>query len=127
MGTKREEFGSYLRSLRLKAGYGLRRFAAQVGYQPSNLSNLERGKLPPPRDPQVLEELADALSLAEGSAEREKFFDLAREALDVPLPADVERYARSRKAVTVLLRAARDKHLTDEDLYALLEHINKHL
>ena len=127
MSRKAESFGAYLRSLRLKAGYGLRKFAARVGYQPSNLSNLERGKLRPPRDPERLEELADALGLAEGSAERDKFFDLAREARDAPLPADLEGYARKRKAVAVLLRAARDKQLTDQDLEAVVEHINKHL
>ena len=118
-------FGAYLRELRLKAGCGLRKFAELAGFQPSNLSNLERGKLPPPRDPERLEEMADALGLAEGSRERQKLYDLAAQAQKAPLPADVQPYARSHKLVPVLLRTAQDKNLSDEDLQELVQHINK--
>jgi len=119
-------FGAYLRQLRLKAGFGLRKFAQAAGFQPSNLSNLERGKLRPPQDPERLEEMADALGLVEGSPERRKLFDLAARAQKAPLPADVQPYARSHKLVPVLLRTAKDKKLSDDELRELVEHINKH-
>ena len=122
----KETFGAYLRELRLKAGYGLRRFAEKAGFQPSNLSSLERGKLRPPRDAERLDEMADALGLPEETPERQKLYDLAARAQQAPLPADVEAYAKRRKAVPVLLRTARSKNLTDGDLRKLIEHINKH-
>ena len=126
MSRRSDSFGAYLRELRLKAGYGLRRFADRAGFQPSNLSNLERGKLHPPKDPERLEQIADTLGLLDGSPERQKLFDLAAQARDAPLPADVERYSRSRKAIPVLLRTAKAKELTDEELLQLVEHISKY-
>ena len=122
-----ETFGAYVRQLRLDAGYGLRPFATQAGFQPSNLSNIERGKLPPPKDPERLEQLADALGLAEESGERSRFFDLAAAAHDAALPADVEQFARRRRAIPVLLRTVKTKKLSDDDIRKLAEHIDKHL
>jgi transcriptional regulator with XRE-family HTH domain len=121
-----ESFGACVRRLRLEAGYGLRRFAGEAGFQPSNLSNMERGRIPPPKDPERLEQLADALGLAEDSDERRRFFDLAAEAHSAALPADVGEYARRRKAIPVLLRTAKAKKLTDEQFRQLIEHINEH-
>jgi transcriptional regulator with XRE-family HTH domain len=123
----KQTFGSFLRKLRLEAGYGLRRFATEAGFQPSNLSNIERGKQPPPRDRERLEEIADTLGLVEDSSERRSLFDLAAEERDAALPADVAHYARSHRAVPVLLRAAEAKKLTDEDFQKLTEYINEHL
>ncbi len=98
-----------------------------AGFQPSNLSDIERGKKPPPKHPERLVEIADALGLLEGSSERKQLFDLAAEAQDAALPADVEQYARGRKLIPVLLRAAKAKHLTDEKFRELTEYINRHL
>jgi len=126
MPSPRAAFGPYLRELRLKAGFGLRKFAQAAGFQASNLSNLERGKLAPPRDPERLAEMADALGLVAGSPEHKRFYDLAARAQKAPLPADVQPYARSRQLVPVLLRTARDKNLSNEELQELIEHINEH-
>ena len=126
MKPRKRTFGAFLRALRLQAGYGPRRFAAQAGFQPSNLSNIERGKKPPPGDPERLEQIADALGLAEDSQERRELYDLAAEAREEPLPADLEGYTRRSKAIPVLLRAAKGKGLTDEDFRELAEHIREH-
>jgi len=126
MANPNAVFGAYLRELRLKAGFGLRKFAEVAGFQPSNLSNLERGKLRPPRDPERLEEMADALGLVAGTPERQKLYDLAARAQKAPLPADVQPYARSHQLVPVLLRTAQDKNLTDDELQELIQHINEH-
>lgn len=126
MAATKETFGGYVRRLRLEAGYGLRRFATQAGFQPSNLSNIERGKLPPPKDPERLEQLADALGLAEESPERREFFDLAATAHDAPVPADVQQFARRHTAIPVLLRAVESKKLTDDEIRRLAEHIERH-
>ena len=119
-------FGTFLRELRLGAGFGLRRFAVEAGFQPSNLSNIERGKLRPPKDPQFLEQVADVLQLAEGNPERQRLFDLAAEAQNAPLPADVAEYARKHKAIPVLLRTAKAKKLTDKQFRELATYIDEH-
>jgi len=127
MASAREAtWGAYVRKLRLKAGYGLRRFATLLGYRPSNYCNLETGKQRPPKDRQRLTEIADALGLAQGTAEWKRFFDLAARALDEPLPADVQEYARDRKVIPVLLRTTEGKKLSDAEILRLVDYINEH-
>ena len=126
MGQTPLTFGAYLKELRLAAGYGLRRFAVEAGFQPSNLSNIARGKKPPPTDPDRQAQLADTLGLIEGSKERARFFDLAAAAVRAPLPADVARYAERSRAIPQMLRTAQSKDLTDEEFHKLTEYINKH-
>lgn len=127
MPVTRGTFGGCLRELRLKAGYGLRRFAVETGFQPSNLSNLERGKLRPPREAERLGQIAEALGLLEGTRDWVRFFDLAADAQKAPLPADVEGYALRHKAIPVLLRTAKAKKLTDREFRELADYINRHL
>jgi len=117
-------FGQYVRELRLRADYGLRRFAAATGFMPSNLSNIETGKLPPPQDPERLAQIASALGLLEGTPERQRLFDLAAQERNAPLPADVQSYVRNHRAIPVLLRAARAKKLTDRQFRELTDYIN---
>jgi len=54
-------FGRHLLKRRLKAGYGLRRFADILSIPPSKLSKIERGFIPMPRDADVLTNLRECL------------------------------------------------------------------
>ena len=60
-----DDFGPFLRDLRLKANLGLRRFADLIGVKPSNLSDIENGRRHPPGDLEKLREIAETLGLAE--------------------------------------------------------------
>ena len=81
--------------LRLQAGYGLRRFAAATGFKPSNLSNTETGKLPPPQDPERLGQIASALGLLEGTPKRQRLYDrAARERKAAPPLRDAQNPTR---------------------------------
>lgn len=72
-----QSFGSYLRLLRFKAGYGLRTFAEAIEMQPSHYFKVERGRTTPPHDLTLLERIADTLGLSKRSEERVRLFDLA--------------------------------------------------
>ena len=115
-------FGKVLKRLRLRAGVGLRRFAEMVGMEPSNYSAMEHGRRRPPTDTEKLREIAEALGLAEGSAEWAEFFDAARKTDE--LAADVRHVAR-RKLVPVLLRTIENRQLSDQQIASLIAEIEK--
>jgi transcriptional regulator with XRE-family HTH domain len=115
-----DDFGPYLRDLRLKANIGLRRFAELVAIKPSNLSNIENGRRHPPADPDKLHEIAQALGLAENSEEWQRLFDAARRHGD--LPADI-RHMADRNLVPALLRTIDDLQLGDDDISRLITDI----
>jgi transcriptional regulator with XRE-family HTH domain len=119
-------FGMFLRQARLRAGYGLRAFAFAVGLQPSNLSNIERGKISPPQAAERLRLMAEALGIIEGSAEWNKLFDLAAQYKEGTLPPDIKEVASSKKGIPILLRTVDNKKLTEKQLRELTEYVNKH-
>jgi transcriptional regulator with XRE-family HTH domain len=111
-------FGKYLKQLRLAAGYGLRRFAALIEMKASNLCDIEHDRRAMPKE--YVEPVAEALGLAKGTKELDKFFDLAREADS--LPADVQHVIR-RDFVPALLRTIDNARLSDKDIKKLIDEI----
>jgi transcriptional regulator with XRE-family HTH domain len=116
------KFGNILKKLRLHAGFGLRRFAEVIDEAPSNLSAMENGRRPAWASPDRLREVADALGLVEQSADWAEFFDAAARAGD--LPADVQHVTR-RKLVPALLRTIDNRQLSDREIAALIDEIEK--
>jgi transcriptional regulator with XRE-family HTH domain len=117
-------FGSYFKELRLRSGWTLRRFCETNGYDPGNISRLERGIFPPPESPQKLREYANALGLAEGRDEWIEFFDraaAARGQIPADLQADKELVAR----LPVLFRTLRGQKVTPEKLDKLVKMIRR--
>jgi transcriptional regulator with XRE-family HTH domain len=114
------EFGEALKRLRLKAGFGLRRFAEMIEMPAPNLSAIEHGRRNAPDDPAKLREIAVALGLEEGSEEWTGLFDAASR-LDA-LPADV-RHMAGRKMIPVLLRTIDNRQLDDTEIARLVAEI----
>jgi transcriptional regulator with XRE-family HTH domain len=56
-------FGEHFRQLREKTGLSLRSFCLAHGFDPGNISRLERGAFLPPESPEKLREYAKALKL----------------------------------------------------------------
>jgi transcriptional regulator with XRE-family HTH domain len=108
-------FGALLRELRLRAGFGLRRFASLIEMKPSNLCDIEYGRRSMPEE--HLEPVASALGLEKGSDEWDNFFQLACK--ENNLPADVRRVA-NRKLVPALLRTIENAQLTDQQIQDLI-------
>ncbi len=122
---KRETFGEYLRACRLRAGFGLRVFAEAVEMQPSNLSNVEHGRIPPPQDLRILGRIAEALGCPEGSKERDRLFDLAVAHKKQTLPPDVAAFAAKTPGIPVMLRTLQNRRLTKQEIEELTRFINR--
>jgi hypothetical protein len=84
----------------------------------SNLCDIEHDRRAMPKE--HAEMVAEALGLAKGTQEWNKFFDLAREADS--LPADVQHVIR-RDFVPALLRTIDNVQLSDEDIKKLIDEI----
>jgi transcriptional regulator with XRE-family HTH domain len=118
-------FGEYFATLRReRTDLSLREFCDLHGYDPGNLSKLERGKLAPPKAHEKLEEYAQALGLAEGSSEWVAFFDLAA-ASRGELPADVMEDQEIVDQLPVLFRTLRGEQVPEEQLKRLLDIIRR--
>ena len=117
-------FGSYFKELRTRKGWTLRRFCESNGYDPGNISRLERGVFPPPESPQKLREYAKALALKEGGEEWLEFFDRAA-ASRGQLPADLQADEKLMGRLPVLFRTLRGRKVTLENLDQLAELIRR--
>jgi transcriptional regulator with XRE-family HTH domain len=121
----KETFGQYLRKLRIARGFGLRAFSRQLGMDAANLSNIERGKVRPPRSPEILEAIAEALALPEGNEERQRLFDLAVADRPERMPADVAHSAAKEPLIPLLLRTVANKQLGEKELRELIKELNE--
>lgn len=74
--NKFSDFGEFFRHKRLSKGLSLRKFCREYGFDPGNISRMERGKSKPPRG-KALEKYAPALSIEIGSEEWIEFETLA--------------------------------------------------
>jgi transcriptional regulator with XRE-family HTH domain len=113
-------FGSYFKELRTRKGWSLRRFCEANGYDPGNISRLERGVFPPPESPEKMREYAKALALKEGSGEWIEFYDRAAAARG-ELPADLQADEKLVGRLPLLFRTLRGRKVTSENLDQLVE------
>ena len=82
------DFGAFFRARRKALGLSLTEFCRRNGFDKGNVSRLERGLVPPPRDRRLLESYAGALKLVSGTIEGDRFFKLAAIGR---LPADLRK------------------------------------
>jgi transcriptional regulator with XRE-family HTH domain len=123
--AKNETFGGLLKRIRVQeADIGLRAFADLINMKPSNLSNIERGRIPPPAGRKAIETICDALGLPSNDPRREELFDLAAKTKN-RIPADVADAVRTQPGVPVLVRTVANKQLSEEKLRELAEYVKK--
>ena len=70
-------FGEFFKQKRVDLGKTLRQFCAETGFDPGNISKIERGKMSPPNSEEKLKEYAQYLNIKFGSKEWQAFKDLA--------------------------------------------------
>lgn len=127
MVGQRMTFGRFLRESRLTAGYGLRAFAIAIGMQPSNLSNMEHGRIAPPQELQKLEQMAEVLGFSKGSKQWQRLSDLAVQHKPTAIPPDVATFAARKSGIPTLLRTIENARLSKKDLADLSQYIKEHL
>ena len=111
-----QTFGGLLKKIRVEeADIGLRAFADLIDMKPSNLSNIERNRIPPPANREAIVRICDALGLAKNDQRRENLFDLAAEAKN-RIPADVADAVKNQAGIPVLVRTVANKQLSEKKL-----------
>lgn len=103
-------------------GLSLRDFCLKHQLDPGNMSRLERGLLPPPRDRDRLEEYAKYVGLERDSDDWYTFFDLAAAAqgrIPQELLEDEELVAK----LPLIFRALRGKRLSHKRLGDLVKKV----
>ncbi len=115
-------FGEAFKAHRLSLEMSLRQFCLANTFDPANISKLERGLLPPPKD-EKLHEYARALKLAEGTDAWYEFCDLAA-AQKGEFPSDL-REPELLTQLPALFRTMRRKAPSDEQLGHLINLLKK--
>ena len=117
-------FGSFFKELRIRQEMTLRQFCNAHGYDPGNISKLERGLLPPPESDAKLTDYAKALRIRRGSDAWYQFFDLARAARG-KLPPEVLRKRDVVARLPLLFRTLRGQKVSEQELNELIEMIRR--
>lgn len=117
-------FGAFFKELRIGQKVTLRQFCQAHGYDPGNISKLERGLLLPPDSEAKLAEFAKALKIRRGSDTWYQFFDLARAARG-KLPPDVLRKRDVVARLPLLFRTLRGQKVSEQKLNELIEMIRR--
>lgn len=115
-------FGDLVAARRQELRLTLRKFAALAQMDAGNLSRIERGVAAPPQAEEVLARMADALALAPGTPERERFVDFAVTA-NGRIPTDLMADDEVMASLPLLFRTLRGAPLTEEKLKRLVDAI----
>lgn len=121
--TKLESFGQFLYRKREERRIGLREICRKVGFDPSNWSKVERGKLAPPSDVETLSEWAIALGIKKKSEEFQTFIDNAQIAQGI-IPQDLPKEEMLR-LLPAFFRTIRNERPTKEELDNLIKLIKE--
>ena len=117
-------FGRFFKQLRVKQGKTLREFCAEHGFDPGNLSKLERDRQSPPQSRTKLEEYANALGIQEGSDDWYEFFDLAALAAG-RIPSSVLSDEEVVARLPLVFRTLRKQQVDGDRLDELIELIRR--
>lgn len=122
MSKNLERFGQQLKKLRKKEGHTLRAICKLTGYDPSNWSKIERGKLSPPRNENTLKNWAKSLKL--NPKETEKFISQAQIAQGI-IPDSIMSKEQIVANLPAFFRTLRGDKPSKEEVDRLIEIIKK--
>ena len=102
----------------------MRAFCLEHGFDPGNISKIERGRMQPPASEEKLTQYAQALRIECGSDDWHEFFDRAATERG-RLPKDVLSDDEVLGKLPVLLRTLRNAKIDGSKLDDLIERIRK--
>ena len=117
-------FGANAKALRQARSLTLRAFCEKHGFDPGNLSRLERGLSLPPQDQEKLAEYATALGLHSDSPEWREFFDRAAAARG-ELPKDLLEDEEVVEKLPLLFRTLRGDPVPPDRLDDLIDKVRR--
>jgi transcriptional regulator with XRE-family HTH domain len=117
-------FGEFFKKMRLKTGLTLRTFSTQYGYDPANISRLERGVANPPQSREKLEGYANSLNIKKDSDDWYNFFDYAFIASG-KIPPEIINDKELIKKLPLVFRTLRGDKASPENFKKLSEIIRK--
>jgi len=120
MNKNLQKFGKILKELRIKKGLSLREVWKLTGYDPSNWSKIERGKISPPVEEKVLRKWASILGLSGHVKKIQQFIDEAKIAQGI-IPQDILSNKSIVKYLPAFFRTLRNKKPTKEEIDRLIE------
>ena len=110
MPTNFTQFGQFFRQRRKVLGLSLREFCRRNGFDPGNISRLERGLLAPPQSKEVLDSYAKALKLQPDSVDWNTFADLAA-AETGRVPSQLLKHQTAREKLPKMFRGLREQRM----------------
>ena len=117
-----DEFGPLVAARRAELRLTLRDCASRAGIDPGNLSKIERGRLAPPQDPEVLNRLCAALEYAADDPAAQHIRDVAA-TQNGRIPFDITGNADVMASLPILLRTVNNKKLNAEQIEKLVKTI----
>ena len=118
-----QNFGEFFRKHRVSLGLTLRAFCERFGYDPGNISRLERNVLTPSVDENILKGYAKALQIPDGSSDWVTFFDLAHIAKGI-VPIDIRNNEQMMTVMPAFYRTIRGEKLDKEKINKLIALLN---
>jgi transcriptional regulator with XRE-family HTH domain len=119
-------FGDFFKQKRVDLGLTLREFCRINGFDPGNISKIERGLLPPPQSNEKRMEYAKALGIEEETDDWLEFCDLAVMGAG-KIPPYISSNEELMNALPILFRSIRRKELDEDDLETLVNSIKREL
>ena len=113
------KFGQSIKILRLESGMSIREISKKVGYDSSNWSKIERGKLSLPSDENMLRNWADILGLKSKEL-IQVFVDEAKIAQGI-IPSDLLDNKTLLKSLPAFFRTVRNKKPNKEEIDKLIQ------
>jgi len=117
-------FGGFFETLRQRNRLTLRGFCKKAGADPANISRMERGTMPPPKNREILERYATVLGIQTGSDDWYQFFDLAAVEQGM-MPEDLMKDEEVVRALPTFFRTLRGQKPTPEEMRRIARKIRK--
>lgn len=123
-------FGEFFKKKRRDLGLTLREFCRLNGFDPGNISKIERGLIAPPQSREKRLDYAKALGIKEGTDDWLEFCDLAATSIG-KIPSDIVSNHELLNALPILFRSIRvkgeDPEVEEANLKKIVESIRKQL